>query len=70
MLLGRLGGVRASGDTTTVPSLSLVSLLPDTGDYVTYEGSTTHPGCWESVGQPAMSSGLSKHSAALFILSI
>jgi Eukaryotic-type carbonic anhydrase len=23
-------------------------LLPNTDQYMTYEGSTTHPGCWES----------------------
>lgn len=28
--------------------LSLKSLLPDTTGYMTYEGSTTHPGCWET----------------------
>ncbi|XP_076292035.1 carbonic anhydrase-related protein A isoform X3 [Lasioglossum baleicum] len=29
--------------------LSLKSLLPDTDGYMTYEGSTTHPGCFETV---------------------
>ena len=29
--------------------MHLSSLLPSTEDYMTYEGSTTHPGCWESV---------------------
>ena len=23
--------------------------MPNTADYITYEGSTTYPGCWESV---------------------
>ena len=27
----------------------LKDLLPDTEDYMTYEGSTTYPGCTESV---------------------
>lgn len=37
-----------SGDTAPVRYLSLKSLLPDTTGYMTYEGSTTHPGCWET----------------------
>lgn len=36
------------GDTAQVSYLSLRSLLPDTNGYMTYEGSTTHPGCWET----------------------
>ncbi|KYQ50016.1 Carbonic anhydrase-related protein 10 [Trachymyrmex zeteki] len=36
------------GDTAPVRYLSLKSLLPDTTGYMTYEGSTTHPGCWET----------------------
>ncbi|XP_020282731.1 carbonic anhydrase-related protein 10 [Pseudomyrmex gracilis] len=35
-------------DTAPVRYLSLKSLLPDTTAYMTYEGSTTHPGCWET----------------------
>ncbi|KAI4486179.1 hypothetical protein M0802_012503 [Mischocyttarus mexicanus] len=35
-------------DTAQVSYLSLRSLLPDTNGYMTYEGSTTHPGCWET----------------------
>ncbi|XP_057321248.1 carbonic anhydrase-related protein 10 isoform X1 [Microplitis mediator] len=31
-----------------VGHLSLKELLPDTEGYMTYEGSTTHPGCWET----------------------
>lgn len=36
------------GDAAPVRHLSLKSLLPDTNGYMTYEGSTTHPGCWET----------------------
>ncbi|XP_076168448.1 carbonic anhydrase-related protein A isoform X2 [Ptiloglossa arizonensis] len=36
------------GDAVAVNHLSLKSLLPDTTGYMTYEGSTTHPGCWET----------------------
>ncbi|KAL2721108.1 carbonic anhydrase-related protein 10 isoform X1 [Vespula maculifrons] len=38
----------ARRDTAQVSYLSLRSLLPDTNGYMTYEGSTTHPGCWET----------------------
>ncbi|XP_033215365.1 carbonic anhydrase-related protein 10-like [Belonocnema kinseyi] len=36
------------GDKAQVRHLSLRTLLPDTPGYMTYEGSTTHPGCWET----------------------
>lgn len=39
----------SSGSSTQIRHLSLKSLLPNTDQYMTYEGSTTHPGCWESV---------------------
>ena len=41
--------VKYRGDTARVHQMSLSSFLPNTGDYVTYEGSTTYPGCWETV---------------------
>ena len=37
-----------TGDTASVRNLSLKHLLPNTDGYMTYEGSTTHPGCWET----------------------
>ncbi|XP_054260890.1 carbonic anhydrase-related protein 10-like isoform X2 [Macrosteles quadrilineatus] len=36
------------GSSMPIRYLSLHSLLPDTTHYMTYEGSTTHPGCWET----------------------
>ncbi|XP_063228245.1 carbonic anhydrase-related protein 10 isoform X2 [Bacillus rossius redtenbacheri] len=36
------------GSSTPVKHLSLRSLMPITDYYMTYEGSTTHPGCWET----------------------
>uniref|UniRef100_A0A182TCS6 Alpha-carbonic anhydrase domain-containing protein n=1 Tax=Anopheles maculatus TaxID=74869 RepID=A0A182TCS6_9DIPT len=36
------------GSSTPIRHISLRSLLPNTEQYMTYEGSTTHPGCWES----------------------
>ncbi|GLV35498.1 Carbonic anhydrase-related protein A [Carabus blaptoides fortunei] len=36
------------GASKEIKHLSLKSLLPDTDHFMTYEGSTTHPGCWET----------------------
>ncbi|XP_047121591.1 carbonic anhydrase-related protein 10-like [Schistocerca piceifrons] len=40
--------VKFKGQMTPIKHLSLHHLLPDTDHYMTYEGSTTHPGCWET----------------------
>ena len=48
-LVSKLSQVKYRGDTARVHQMSLSSFLPNTGDYVTYEGSTTYPGCWETV---------------------
>ncbi|XP_022200209.2 carbonic anhydrase-related protein 10 [Nilaparvata lugens] len=37
-----------TGEKIVIKHLSLTSILPDTSQYMTYEGSTTHPGCWET----------------------
>lgn len=37
-----------TGAYTHIRHLSIPMLLPDTSQYMTYEGSTTHPGCWET----------------------
>lgn len=37
-----------TGSSTPIRHISLRSLIPNTDAYMTYEGSTTHPGCWES----------------------
>ncbi|KAF7277711.1 hypothetical protein GWI33_009259 [Rhynchophorus ferrugineus] len=34
--------------STPVKHISLRAMLPDTEHFMTYEGSTTHPGCWET----------------------
>ncbi|KDR19083.1 Carbonic anhydrase-related protein 10 [Zootermopsis nevadensis] len=39
---------RTRADSAPIRHLSLHSLLPETHQYMTYEGSTTHPGCWET----------------------
>ncbi|KOB72886.1 Carbonic anhydrase, partial [Operophtera brumata] len=36
------------GSSYPIKHLALSSLLPNTQQYLTYEGSTTHPGCWET----------------------
>ena len=30
-------------------NLNLAEIMPGTDHYMTYEGSTTYPGCWETV---------------------
>ena len=40
-LVSKLSQVKFRGDTARLHQLSLASLLPNTGDYVTYEVSTT-----------------------------
>ena len=35
-------------DKWPVRHISLAGLLPDTHHFMTYDGSTTHPGCWET----------------------
>ncbi|XP_031849880.1 carbonic anhydrase-related protein A isoform X2 [Nomia melanderi] len=40
--------VMYKGSAAPVRHLSLKNLLPDTDGYMTYEGSATHPGCWET----------------------
>ena len=47
-IISKLSNVQYSGEATNIPQLSLASLLPSTGEYVTYEGSTTYPG-WDDV---------------------
>lgn len=36
------------GQSADLRHISLHGLLPETEHYMTYEGSTTHPGCWET----------------------
>ncbi|KAK2712749.1 hypothetical protein QYM36_011444 [Artemia franciscana] len=45
---GALSQIPYAGMSADV-SVSLRGLLPSTDHFVTYEGSTTHPGCWETV---------------------
>lgn len=37
------------GQNYPISGLIVSELLPSTDAYMTYEGSTTYPGCWESV---------------------
>ena len=43
-ILSRLPNIKYSGQQTNIPQLSLATILPSTGEYITYEGSTTYPG--------------------------
>ena len=48
LAISKLIHVKYRGDTARIHQLSLASIMPNTGDYITYEGSTTFPGCWET----------------------
>ena len=43
-IVNKLGNIKFSGEVTNLDQFSLHSVLPSTGEYVTYEGSTTYPG--------------------------
>ena len=38
-----------AGENVTIKSFSLYDLIPDLSSYLTYEGSLTIPGCYETV---------------------
>ncbi|XP_053983700.1 carbonic anhydrase-related protein 10 isoform X1 [Hylaeus volcanicus] len=42
------GNLTYRGDVAEIGTLSLIKLLPNTKGYMTYEGSMTHPACWET----------------------
>ena len=48
-VLARLANIEYRGEQTNIPRLSLAHIIPSTGEFITYEGSTTYPGCWETV---------------------
>ena len=48
-IIARLPNIKFSGQHTNIPRLSLAHIIPSTGEFITYEGSTTYPGCWETV---------------------
>uniref|UniRef100_A0A182W688 Alpha-carbonic anhydrase domain-containing protein n=1 Tax=Anopheles minimus TaxID=112268 RepID=A0A182W688_9DIPT len=49
MLTDQLERIRYGGDEAPVRRISVRDLLPDTEHYMTYEGSTTAPACYETV---------------------
>ena len=49
MLTDQLDKIRFGGDEAAVRRLSVRGLLPDTEHFMTYEGSTTAPACYETV---------------------
>lgn len=48
-LTSQLKKVIYRGQSHPVNNLNLAEIMPDTEHYMTYEGSTTYPGCWETV---------------------
>ena len=48
VITSSFGQVSYRGQSAPIRHLSVRALLPDTEHYMTYEGSTTHPGCWET----------------------
>ncbi|KAK4290730.1 hypothetical protein Pmani_036393 [Petrolisthes manimaculis] len=48
ILSSGFGKVVFRGQEWPIRHLSLAGLLPSTHHYMTYDGSTTHPGCWET----------------------
>ncbi|XP_021954193.2 carbonic anhydrase-related protein 10 [Folsomia candida] len=49
ILTSVLTQIRFRNQSAVIKTISLHGLLPETDYYMTYEGSTTHPGCWETV---------------------
>ncbi|KAK7082344.1 hypothetical protein SK128_012773, partial [Halocaridina rubra] len=47
-LASGFGKVIYRGQKWPINHLSLAGFLPETHHYMTYDGSTTHPGCWET----------------------
>ncbi|XP_023322037.1 putative carbonic anhydrase-like protein 1 [Eurytemora carolleeae] len=48
-IISHLPEVTYRGGSSRVGFISLADILPRTDDFITYEGSTTFPGCWETV---------------------
>ncbi|XP_047121453.1 carbonic anhydrase-related protein 10-like isoform X1 [Schistocerca piceifrons] len=48
IITSTFGHIRFKASSTPIRPLTLQQLLPRTDHYMTYEGSTTHPGCWET----------------------
>jgi len=47
-IISHLSEVKYRGGSTKTGPISLASIIPSTDHYITYEGSTTFPGCWET----------------------
>lgn len=48
-LTSQLKKVIYRGQSHPIENLNLAEIMPETEHYMTYEGSTTYPGCWETV---------------------
>ncbi|KAG1712226.1 Carbonic anhydrase-related protein 10 [Nymphon striatum] len=49
LLTTHLDKIRYKGQSHPVRHISIHTLLPETDDFMTYDGSTTSPGCYETV---------------------
>ncbi|KAL8622204.1 hypothetical protein ACOMHN_053006 [Nucella lapillus] len=49
MLAGATSRIPHAGRNVSIPGLSIPGLLPDTQRFMTYQGSLTQPGCYETV---------------------
>ena len=49
MITSVLKMVTFRGQSHPIHNLNLKEIMPDTTSFITYEGSTTYPGCWETV---------------------
>lgn len=47
--MSHLKKVLFRGQSSPVHGFNLKEIMPSTSHYMTYEGSTTYPGCWETV---------------------
>ncbi|KAG8181908.1 hypothetical protein JTE90_007788 [Oedothorax gibbosus] len=49
LITSKLNQIVHKGQTQHISSISVAGILPDTSQFMTYEGSTTMPGCHETV---------------------
>ncbi|XP_018326925.1 carbonic anhydrase-related protein 10-like isoform X2 [Agrilus planipennis] len=48
LITSNFNKVKYKGESAPIEHISIRSLLPATEQFMTYDGSTTHPGCWET----------------------
>jgi carbonic anhydrase len=55
VLTDQLDKIRYGGNEAPIKRISIRNLLPETEHYMTYEGSTTSPACYETVNHQIIS---------------